>query len=505
MKLDISHFKKISEDKHSAVLKHPNGHHIHISKGSLSQKLNKQLEKIPLHLDDGGDVPDSGDESDINRAPAETGVDSYTPPPSQIPVSAAERLSFVPKSSNEPTNAGSTGPAPASDAMPTNIAPPQMQAAQAPMMLGDMGLGAEKKAIQKGVSQMTSGENEKAAAISAQGNAEAPIYGQNADALTDEKNIAQARNDDLWKEHQVLVSDYAKGHINPNKFWEDKSSLGKISTGIGLILGGIGGGLTGQQNPALAFLNQQIDRNIEAQKANLGKTGNLLSANMHMYGTLANAEAVTREQLKGILASKIAQQAVKQQGPIAQAQAHMAIGELTKNTAPIYQEIAQRQAMQKMLQGQMGQGGQSNPGASILMQQRMGVITPQQGEQAMKEAQKAQEVESLRSAMQSSFDDLNSKALAGKFSPSDRQSAIQAFAGPIAKMGEGRFNLQEAQNQADALLPGIESGETRQNKQRRMNQFFDAFRNEPTLRGLPIPVNIPHGMAKPKVDSRIKR
>lgn len=58
MNLDFSKFKKVKEDKASAILQHPDGHHIRIAKGPLSLKMQEQLSKLPMNMADGGVVED---------------------------------------------------------------------------------------------------------------------------------------------------------------------------------------------------------------------------------------------------------------------------------------------------------------------------------------------------------------------------------------------------------------------------------------------------------------
>lgn len=58
MNLNLSKFKKISEDKHSAILAHPDGHKFKIAKHVLSPKLRGQIAELPMHLAEGGDVTD---------------------------------------------------------------------------------------------------------------------------------------------------------------------------------------------------------------------------------------------------------------------------------------------------------------------------------------------------------------------------------------------------------------------------------------------------------------
>lgn len=55
MHLNLSQFKKISDDKNSSVLRHPDGHTISVSKKSLNPKMLNELNALPMHFADGGE------------------------------------------------------------------------------------------------------------------------------------------------------------------------------------------------------------------------------------------------------------------------------------------------------------------------------------------------------------------------------------------------------------------------------------------------------------------
>ena len=60
------------------------------------------------------------------------------------------------------------------------------------------------------------------------------------------------------------------GVIDPNRFWNDKSTPEKIFTHVRILLSGIGGGMTGRGgNLVLDQINKTIDNDIAAQKANI--------------------------------------------------------------------------------------------------------------------------------------------------------------------------------------------------------------------------------------------
>ncbi|MGD0331148.1 MAG: hypothetical protein ABSB40_12035 [Nitrososphaeria archaeon] len=59
--------------------------------------------------------------------------------------------------------------------------------------------------------------------------------------------------------------------IDPDHWWNQKSTGSKIAAGIGIILGGAGAGLQrrGGENPAMQVINRAVDQDIDAQKTNI--------------------------------------------------------------------------------------------------------------------------------------------------------------------------------------------------------------------------------------------
>jgi hypothetical protein len=150
----------------------------------------------------------------------------------------------------------------------------------------------------------------------------------------------------LNSEIQNITKDIAAGHINPNQLWEDSSAPSKVASAIGLILGGIGGGLqrTGG-NAALDFLNKQIDRNIDAQKANLGQKQHVLGALQEQFNNLSTSTGVQKALMQNVVANQLDIEAAKAGGPIAQARAAQAAGALRQQAAAGLSQAAMRKAL----------------------------------------------------------------------------------------------------------------------------------------------------------------
>jgi hypothetical protein len=135
----------------------------------------------------------------------------------------------------------------------------------------------------------------------------------------------QKRQQDLFnnvKGHVDDLRNYIQQHpIDPNHYWESKSTGSKVSTALGLIIGGFAGGANGGAgaNPALNFMNSQIDRDVAAQQMRLDQQKTLLGAYQDLYGKGDAAIAATKASLQDIYNHQAKQIADRLGTPQAQA------------------------------------------------------------------------------------------------------------------------------------------------------------------------------------------
>lgn len=167
-------------------------------------------------------------------------------------------------------------------------------------------------------------------------------------ALQDERTMRLSAID---QEQEVLKQDIAATKIDPHRMWNSKDTGGKILASIGLLLSGIGSGMTGQENLAMKVINKAIDTDIEAQKANLGKKENLLTQNYKKYGDLQSAMAATSLSLNSTAQAQIAAAAARAQGPQAQMNAQLAIGQLQQQAQALKESLATKQVKDMLLSG----------------------------------------------------------------------------------------------------------------------------------------------------------
>ncbi len=73
--------------------------------------------------------------------------------------------------------------------------------------------------------------------------------------------------------------DFATGKVKPETYsdlWAEKSTPGKLGTLFGLLVGGMGSGLTHQPNVVLQMMDKQIDRDLAKQKEGTGNVQSFL-------------------------------------------------------------------------------------------------------------------------------------------------------------------------------------------------------------------------------------
>jgi len=165
----------------------------------------------------------------------------------------------------------------------------------------------------------------------------------------------QTSINNLTAESENLQKSYMSGKIDPNRVWSNMSTGNRILAGISVLLGGLGQGLSGSKtNPAWDVLNDAIDRDIDAQKANLGKTSSLLSFNMQKLGNLNAALAATRVNLIDLTQAQINKTAAKLGSKTAIAQAQISNEMLNQEKAKLMQSIAAQQQVQGIIQAPGG-------------------------------------------------------------------------------------------------------------------------------------------------------
>lgn len=137
----------------------------------------------------------------------------------------------------------------------------------------------------------------------------------------------QVYTDELTKltdENKAFQHDLANGHISPktySQWFEDKSLPGKLGTLFGMLVSGVGSGLTHQGNAVIDMMNKEIDRDYQAQVKSKDNAQN--------FYKLAQEHALAMGQAKNL------EQSAKEKAIINGATMHniAALDSLAKNVA----------------------------------------------------------------------------------------------------------------------------------------------------------------------------
>lgn len=167
-----------------------------------------------------------------------------------------------------------------------------MKAAEKSRIATDEAIKADAERVKK--------ENEVETARLAQ---ESRLLNEDAENAEIQAVFDAAEFGQLQEDVDKKRKEYDAAEIDSGKFWADMGTGNQVLMTMGMILGGIGQGITGKDNPALKILDNYIDRDIDIQKANIAKQGKALelsqgalndfwSLNKNKKAAEANARAV---------------------------------------------------------------------------------------------------------------------------------------------------------------------------------------------------------------------
>jgi hypothetical protein len=187
--------------------------------------------------------------------------------------------------------------------------------------------------------------------------AQAAVAKQEADAMSqamqsiEERRALVSQNfqtqQQLWQARgDALKQKIMDSEIDPRAFWAKKDTGSKIQAAIAIALGAMGGALQKGPNVALQVIDQAIARDIDAQKANLGKTESLLSFHMQEGRDAQSAYQLTKADLLDAAAAQLKMTSLKYAGAAEQAQAEQKVGALSVQAGQLRMQVAaQQQAM----------------------------------------------------------------------------------------------------------------------------------------------------------------
>lgn len=470
--LRLDNFKKIQENEHSAVLQHPSGHKITIAKPALSEKMKQNLASLPMHKFAAGGM--SGAQPDMS-------ANNPTPPPNDPDYQYQGPNVF--DSSGENT-----------DQVPSSV-PPQgsmEMADQSPApMAPQQGMGAMPQSDPYGMQgygqSLQNSEDMQMGAARNLGKAQSDFAKAQVDLQAQHQKNLLDMNAASEKAHQGLLNERAETQKwlkdnpeNQNRYFQNLTAPQKIGNTIALILGGLGSGANGGRNIALDIINKAVERDVDAQRAEIHKRENLLNANTHALGDQRDAANMMRLQAADLFNSKLQEAAAKSGSPEALARAQMFQGQLMEKYAPLHQQMVMRQAAM-------------SPGAPIEMKINA-LVPPKDQPEVFKQLQMAQNHAKQTDVMLQAFDQSNKEntlmGRAGHLGATPASVAqLKTSMLPYLKDAEGRINEQELER-TDSLIPAPgDSAKKISEKRQGLLNFIHEKGAFPLLKahGIPIP------------------
>jgi hypothetical protein len=359
-------FKKVHEDKEKAIMAHSNGHKIVIAKSGLTGKLKKALKALPLHRS-GEDEADDSVIQDPNASSADTDT------------SGAGASTQIGGDQSAPYQGNPIG---ADNGLP--------EASNAPLPGDAQGIPSIQDTYNKAVNTSNEEASQKGKLAQEQQGVYEKASGNDQDLITQLSKTSQDSNNEI----NAMIQDTKNNYIKPNHYMESLDVPQKMSTAVGLILGGMGG--LGKSNSALDFLNKQIDRDLESQKANQGTRNNLLSAMQEKYKNNLVAINMTKTFMAAKVADDLNVAAAKAGTPMAQIENQKAQIALANQ----YRPLKLQADIINTLQNQ-GQGGQSSipPAQQITLMQRAGLIDNAKATAALHDVDVAEKTKAAHEAI----------------------------------------------------------------------------------------------------------
>lgn len=199
------------------------------------------------------------------------------------------------------------------------------------------------------------------------GNVQSQGYAQQAQAYQNAMNEMQQRQmehqqrlQELTAERDAFIQDIKDAEIDPNRYFNRMGTGQRITSAIGLMLGGLGAGLQGgKANPVQSFIEQQLNNDLKAQQLELGKKENLLSANLKQFGNMNDAMRMTQAMQNDYLKHQVDMAAAKSNSQQAKINAEILKQQLDQKNALLMDEIAMS----------MGRAPQGDPDQAFMQRQ----------------------------------------------------------------------------------------------------------------------------------------
>jgi len=324
-----------------------------------------------------------------------------TPVPVAVPVSAPMTPMIPVQSTMKGMGDDDQGPEPTQESSPMAAEGSEDGGQEQPVPVAPGPTQSDLSQFQKNVNLEAAGTYGAANAKAKELDEVALAHKNSNKAIKEVMDTYNTKIANLDKENKALSDDIASQKIDPTRFYQNMSTGQKIFRSIALVLGGLGASLTKGPNIAYEMIEKEVERDIEAQKANIGKKQNLLSANMQKYGNINAAQQATMMQINAAIQGQIAQAAAKYGGAFANANAQALVAKLKNENLVRGQELKatvfRHEMMSKLMKG--GTEGAMDPAPFVKF-----LVPPEHQKKVFDEIETAKNATRNRGAILEAFD-----------------------------------------------------------------------------------------------------
>lgn len=544
MKFNIKGWKKHSQDANHTVLKNADGHELRIAHKALKPEHRRELQALESEkMADGGEVskkaPESSSSPKIDPKKAKEVQEGATESgfqPKKWLSNVKEGLGYadggevdegapIEESASNPEVAPSADQSPAIPVGTMPQAPTQGIAADPRDLQGledkviaekepalvpnaaqamsqtlptdqpkseaqedPFGVNGEQKMTQEGMAQQVQGLKGQAKAESEAATKAADIYKAKAKGEVDALSDIQKHYTDYQKEANAVIQDLKGSTIDPNHYWNSKSTGSKIATVIGLMLGGFN---PSGHNSALEYMKSQINNDLEAQRANLAKKQNLFSALTQHYGNEQDASKMFLAIKNQGIIDQMEEAKAKAISPLAQATLDQNIGKLKLENAHTFAALAAKKAMLSPGSGQGGDAGHQQQDPAMFVPH---VVPKEHQAKVFGEIKAAQDTKRMSKSILDAFDQASKentvmRTAGGLRTPASVYALHQAMQPTFGDL-EGTVRQAAMDNTFTNITPkpgDMES--TVADKRKSLVHYLESKASAPTAKGFGIDLN----------------
>lgn len=466
-------FEKVNSTDHATTLRNQAGHQIMIAHGALSPEHREMIDALPHYADGGGvGLFDQIAQSQVQGGGSPTsmagGMEGSRSPEGNVvgqmnaQLDARDAADDLARQQSQPQQ--QSGMKKVSYEIPMEVAPALPDTYGAPLQQAQQGIDQEAQA-QAGLAQ----QKEK-------------IAKDQINFATVQKDNYDRESKALNKERETLMSDYKSQKVDPNHFWESKTTGQKVQNTIGLLLSGFGG----MQSVKMFsdMMDKQIENDISAQKDAIGQKKSLLDENMRKFGDLKTAKDATRVMQADIVAAQLDRAIAQASSPMAKAKATQAKAELMMKYQPIADELAQKRAVMATVKQA---GSKSDPSSLV------SILVPKEHQsKVFAEISNAKEAARLEGDIMSTFDQMDKEHTAlGAMYPGTPPSVLkyEAMIGSMIRDQDGKPNEAERQTLLNLKPNPFNAPEDVKAKKAALRDFMAGKRQAETAKGFGINID----------------